>query len=864
MVNATSTKLRTTLAAALGLAVLAAAVPQLSWAHGAPAPLEYWGGFENPTVLKCHRAISRATRVCFDTTTRLRFRCASRDLVGRPCEADTLQTALDRATLKARQLVTNNCTDSDLMSVLGYLGGMPDVVQDVTKTCLDQSDAATSLVYGPAMFTGQVEPGTTKRDACLLATARYSSRVARMALRQLSRSLDIVAMTRMTIEQKQQMLDDAQAKIADLRSRAEAAINQICTPAEFAGDYGMSQSDFFDRLGGRADCIVGASHVQAAITCPAPVCGNGVKEPGEQCDDGNTSEADACDNSCQKTSCESFASTYELIQKAIFENKGCTTDICHGSSKSGNLDLRSPQSYDELVDQPSDGSPLKRINPGDRDSSFLYLKLAAKTFPDQYTVTGTPMPSGLAPLTPNELDAVRLWIQQGAPKTGVIAGTGDLLNACLPPADPIQIDPPAPPPAGTGVQIQMPQNALPAHSETEVCFASYYDVTDQVPEDSKTDHGTFLYKRKLEVQDPLSHHLIIHSYHGTSGPDDPRWGAWTCKGGPHDGETCDPMNLTFCGDGGVCGSQAQRAIACIGFGPPDYNDVTAPAFGGTQEPYSATDWPQGVYNELPLKGIIVWNSHAFNLTNRPGKVGAWVNFDFASKEEQKYPVLGGLIETSKTVFLPDSSSPTGYAMIPPFQTHQVSWDHTFEQGTHLFEMSSHMHKHGKLFQIWDPNGQLIYRSTEYNDPVQLDFSPEVVLDNPDPATRTYHYCATYDNGATNIDEVKRQSTSPVPPPPFPSYRCRNNPFDFVDRMPVGCVSGKPGQMCSTANTKEARDRSCDSAPGANDGLCDACNLTGGVTTEDEMFILIGYYYCDPAYPNCGKNNDGGFIGFGSN
>lgn len=37
-------------------------------------------------------------------------------------------------------------------------------------------------------------------------------------------------------------------------------------------------------------------------TCdPAPVCGNGVVEGAEQCDDGNTDENDDCDNSCQLT-----------------------------------------------------------------------------------------------------------------------------------------------------------------------------------------------------------------------------------------------------------------------------------------------------------------------------------------------------------------------------------------------------------------------------------------------------------------------------------------------------------------------------------------------------------------------------------
>ncbi len=38
------------------------------------------------------------------------------------------------------------------------------------------------------------------------------------------------------------------------------------------------------------------------------------------------------------------------------------------------------------------------------------------------------------------------------------------------------------------------------------------------------------------------------------------------------------------------------------------------------------------------------------------------------------------------------------------------------------------------------------------------------------------------------------------------------------------------------------DAFCDSTPGAGDGLCDACPVHGGVTTEDEMFVLLGSYF----------------------
>ena len=60
-------------------------------------------------------------------------------------------------------------------------------------------------------------------------------------------------------------------------------------------------------------------------------------------------------------------------------------------------------------------------------------------------------------------------------------------------------------------------------------------------------------------------------------------------------------------------------------------------------------------------------------------------------------------------------------------------------------------------------------------------------------------------------------------------------------MATNCTQGKERQPCSGTSDDE-RNRSCDSTAGAGDGFCDACPLVGGVTTEDEMFILLGHYF----------------------
>jgi hypothetical protein len=57
---------------------------------------------------------------------------------------------------------------------------------------------------------------------------------------------------------------------------------------------------------------------------------------------------------------------------------------------------------------------------------------------------------------------------------------------------------------------------------------------------------------------------------------------------------------------------------------------------------------------------------------------------------------------------------------------------------------------------------------------------------------------------------------------------------------LACVGGPhQGEHC------QGNAALCDSSPGLGDGICDACTLHGGVTTDDEMFIMLGSYYCEP-------------------
>src|SRR5207244_8373377 len=125
----------------------------------------------------------------------------------------------------------------------------------------------------------------------------------------------------------------------------------------------------------------------------------------------------------------------------------------------------------------------------------------------------------------------------------------------------------------------------------------------------------FLQNAQTLRQDPQSHHLILNLFTGdVSKIHDPAFGTWTCAGGDKDGQVCEPTDLTSCGSG-ICRSQVKETFACIGYGPQLPNQfINFYAIGGAQKAQADIDFAPGVWAPTPMKGILLWNPHAFNLT----------------------------------------------------------------------------------------------------------------------------------------------------------------------------------------------------------------------------------------------------------
>ena len=297
------------------------------------------------------------------------------------------------------------------------------------------------------------------------------------------------------------------------------------------------------------------------------------------------------------------------------------------------------------------------------------------------------------------LEAMDLWIRGGAPGQGVVDGTAALLDACLPPPSPNKMPRPDPPAADVGMQMAMPGWELWNQSENEVCVASYYDLSAPglVPDSAVVDcpglaPGTndqgsnagkcFAFGGQVLQMDAQSHHVIIHIYTGENNTDDPGWGTWRCYGGDDDGLACDPKATGVCPGNGVCGSNVVAGLGCAGgFGPEDVQNSPAvfPAFGGAQESTNINLYPDGVYATLPLKGIVIWNSHGFNLTGQDMQVEGWNTLLYNHVQQYRLRGMFG----AKNIFT---------QQVPPFESREYCSTETLPVGTSMFSLPSHTQK----------------------------------------------------------------------------------------------------------------------------------------------------------------------------
>ncbi len=433
-------------------------------------------------------------------------------------------------------------------------------------------------------------------------------------------------------------------------------------------------------------------------------------------------------------------SAYHDIQDYVFD-KSCASSTCHAApANSANLNLTYGTSYNDLVGRvpqnpAAAAAGMKLVDPDNPDNSFLLTKLIGPG-PDQ----GSPMPFGGGTIHNGKIEAIRTWIEAGAPQTGRVPGIGDLA-VLRDPEDVFQ--PPAPPPLGEGYQLHLPPFKIEPGTEREV----YYHTRIKDENGDPVEGDIFI--NRVEIFYPAgSHHFIIY-------------------------------RLTE--EGLAKGLLENGIIPDIAVNPGDTfreldTDNPDPVFGifggdrlfvvGTQTDDTLFQFPEGVGLRLPGDTVYDLNSHYINLLGDETLIGeTYVNIYTIPEEEVQYEAVE-IFVSNRAINVPPGTT----------RVAKLTWDvegelkvrgHDPTSTLNVFLLTSHMHRHGELFEIFQKSsGELLHRSIAYDDaPIDL-FDPVLRLD-PDDGL---------------------------------NFQCTHNNYD----------KDKP--------------------------------LTFGLTSEDEMCIIFGYYY----------------------
>ena len=397
-------------------------------------------------------------------------------------------------------------------------------------------------------------------------------------------------------------------------------------------------------------------------------------------------------------------STYHEIQDYIFD-KSCANSACHAApANAGNLNLTYGLSYQDLVgsvpqNPAAAAAGMKLIDPGNPENSFLLTKLMDPT-PEQ----GIRMPFNAGALHSGKIEAIRTWIAAEAPQEGILEGIGDLSVL----RDPLEVfEPPVPPLPGEGYQLHMPPFKIEPGTEREVFYAT--QIKDENGQPIQGD----IFMNSVEIYYPIgSHHFALFFL------TDAAVERGLLEIGATQGIGVDP-NHTF------------RIFDLAHIGTLGIIGVERFLIAGSQTADASLRFPEGVALRLPGNASYDFNSHYINLLGTETMHGeVYMNIYTTPPEEVKYEAKVFL------VYNYDIDVPPGTTRMTTAEWHVKDElaQHGFPPNArlHLISVSSHMHRHGELFEINRlSTGELVHRSISYDTSLPSLFDPPLILDNND-------------------------------------------------------------------------------------------------------------------------------------
>lgn len=280
---------------ALAIVVATLSYRSLVWAHGVPTPLDFWGAFGR-RLTHCQRVIGRSAALCGLQAWNTRETCMLGALRGVPCDANAASATIEGSRIAAINAVGAMCSDQQVATLV-FLS-KSDAESDVAIFCGDLENAAVSAVFLPVPSDPTATAPEVRR--CVEATAWATTKLLRASFESRQLLLDRIALESFSPIQKRAMLSASTATIARDAEVLQTLMAGACPADAFTRTYGRDPATFFGLIATRADCLAGRAYAQGGVLCPASVCGNGMQEPGEDCDDGNLVDGDGCSSTCTR------------------------------------------------------------------------------------------------------------------------------------------------------------------------------------------------------------------------------------------------------------------------------------------------------------------------------------------------------------------------------------------------------------------------------------------------------------------------------------------------------------------------------------------------------------------------------------
>ena len=532
------------------------------------------------------------------------------------------------------------------------------------------------------------------------------------------------------------------------------------------------------------------------------------------------------------SACEQFDGTFEAIQKVIFESQGCTQDVCHGSARSGGLDLTPGVGVREpLRGARRSGSAIPARRAG-RQATQLPLAEArggdaAGQRRDRRRADAE-RPAAAHARTSSRRCACGSTPARPRPASVHAAPTQSCsTRACRRPK-PITIEPLDPPAPGEGVQFVMPPCVLPARSRARGLLR---DRTTTSPS-----------RCPSEFQDPSAAVFRFDGSRAASGPAEPPPDPQLLRRSPRRrrrtirrsargraaaaSATARPASRPTspsCGDG-LCASELEATARLHRLRPARRRASTSrrAAIARAQTAQQYVPPRDGVFAQIPMKGVALLELARVQ-PDRRGPRHERAPQLLRSRPTSRYPVRSHLRRVARS----------SRANAPPYTTQTCCNDHVAAAGRAPLRADARTRTSAaSTSRSTLPDGTQIYENFVYNDPVEQDFDPPLAFDSPDPAERTLRYCA-------HVQQRRRRRRLARSRDGDARRRaCRERAHD------VGAASRSRAPRARSARratapttTRRATRRRAPATATATPAA-----ITGGESTENEMFILIGNYY----------------------